>query len=1101
MSQVYGGWFGRCVIFFLVIGCAWILWPLILSPQAQSNTALSHQLAASSADEAADGFVTYQTNTGTAVRQIAEVTARRMQAEQKKAQLHAISAGDFAASAERTVRQGFQLYLYGTSQLDNFPEAKAAFQRAAARWQALLRSNANVEVNIDFGPKLFGSDFDTPDTLAVTLVRSAVLSNAGVALPTLLADNAANEQQEAIFNSLPKDFVETDFGRTNSYRIPHPILQALGVFAGVSLPAHSIGFNSAFNFDFDPRDGVEPGKVDFEALVTRELGHILGFTSSAGNQEVNLTEPTRLSLWDLFRFRPNIDSFSISAGARVLSSGGEQVYYTGNILLPLSTGRPDGSGGDGNPSAHWKDNALTGRTLGIMDPTFAAGERGVITPNDLLALSYMGHEIDFEAVAAEVLSITDATPDETVALNGAMIVNRLTPTRAPFKLESVRIQLPITGAPPIGASLRVVAWADASRSGKPAAQGQIAPPFLIDRTFTIPAIPANGLLEVLLPERPSFTGGDLYIGVQSTNANVRIGADRSHDRQHVSFISNDNGVSFIPLQNAAQAPLNLNLQAVVIAGYNGEINPTPAVETVSPVTAVAGGQDFTLHVFGNRFFPETKDRRGFLFNSIVRWNGENRGTSFLSDNVLLATISAADIATAGNARITVFTPTETGGLESPSLEFTITPNRPVPRLTTVEPNQGIVGSESLKLRVYGADFTAGAVVRWNGSNRPTTLINSVELQAELSAADLANPGSAEITVFTPTPGGGASSPAVFSVTPCGYTLSHQTQSFRTRTFNDITVRLGGVIVTPAGQGAQCPWTAQTNVPWLTELKPTTGTGKTAVTFRVLNNPGAARVGTVTVGNSTLTIRQNGVATGVSAASYAELVAPNSIASVFGSGLANAIQVATGTTLPNQLAGVTAQFTNRNGTSYPAQLFFVSPQQVNLLAPADMPVLAAPFPDDYLLSVLVNGQFVAENIVSIAAVAPAFFTADTSGQGLPAAVVFRLKADGTQSYEALAEFDPTQNRFVPKPIDLGPETDQVFLLLFGTGIRGRTSLDAVTMKIGGVNVPVSFASAQGDFVGLDQINVQLPRGLKGKGAVTINCSVDTRNANPVTVTIK
>ena len=49
-------------------------------------------------------------------------------------------------------------------------------------------------------------------------------------------------------------------------------------------------------------------------------------------------------------------------------------------------------------------------------------------------------------------------------------------------------------------------------------------------------------------------------------------------------------------------------------------------------------------------------------------------------------------------------------------------------------------------------------------------------------------------------------------------------------------------------------------------------------------------------------------------------------------------------------------------------------------------------------------------------------------------------------------------------------------MFGTGLRGRTSLEAVKLKIGGIDAPVAYVGAQGDFAGLDQVNVLLPRSL-------------------------
>ncbi|MGH9845529.1 MAG: hypothetical protein ACREEM_43010, partial [Blastocatellia bacterium] len=133
--------------------------------------------------------------------------------------------------------------------------------------------------------------------------------------------------------------------------------------------------------------------------------------------------------------------------------------------------------------------------------------------------------------------------------------------------------------------------------------------------------------------------------------------------------------------------------------------------------------------------------------------------------------------------------------------------------------------------------------------------------------------------------------------------------------------------------------------------------------------------------------------------------------------------------------------------------------------------------------------------------PGLFSANASGQGLAAAVALRVKADGSQSFEPVAQFDQAQNKFVAVPIDLGPESDQVFLILFGTGLRFHSSLSAVTARIGGVDTQVIFAGAQGGFVGLDQVNVRLPRSLIGRGVVDVVLTVDGQPANTVQVSLK
>jgi uncharacterized protein (TIGR03437 family) len=118
-------------------------------------------------------------------------------------------------------------------------------------------------------------------------------------------------------------------------------------------------------------------------------------------------------------------------------------------------------------------------------------------------------------------------------------------------------------------------------------------------------------------------------------------------------------------------------------------------------------------------------------------------------------------------------------------------------------------------------------------------------------------------------------------------------------------------------------------------------------------------------------------------------------------------------------------------------------------------------------------------LTITPISPGLFSLNATGSGLAAALVLRVKADNSQAFEPVAQFDQAQNKYVPVPIDLGPATDRVFLVLYGTGIRGRSALGAVSVKAGDATAPVSFAGAAAGFTGLDQINAELPKTLAGK----------------------
>lgn len=295
----------------------------------------------------------------------------------------------------------------------------------------------------------------------------------------------------------------------------------------------------------------------------------------------------------------------------------------------------------------------------------------------------------------------------------------------------------------------------------------------------------------------------------------------------------------------------------------------------------------------------------------------------------------------------------------------------------------------------------------------------------------------------------------------------------------------------------CEWAAASQVSWITLTAGASGTGTGSVTFNVAPNTSAqARSGTLSVAGQTVTITQTAAVASVSAASFggAEL-ASESIVAAFGAGLATATQVAATVPLPTTLAGTTVKVRDSAGFERDAPLFFVAPTQVNYLIPVGTAAGAA------TVTISSGDSKVSTGVVQISAVAPGLFSANTSGTGLAAATVLRVKADGSQSYEPVTRFDSAQGKIVAVPIDLGPETDQVFLLAFGTGFHKPSALSAVSCKIGGTNTEVLYAGPQGDFVGLDQANVRIPRGLKGRGEVDVVLTVDTKLANTVKVNIK
>src|SRR2546427_888821 len=123
--------------------------------------------------------------------------------------------------------------------------------------------------------------------------------------------------------------------------------------------------------------------------------------------------------------------------------------------------------------------------------------------------------------------------------------------------------------------------------------------------------------------------------------------------------------------------------------------PVPVLGALSPSSATAGGAAFTLTVNGTNF----------VASSVVRWNGSNRTTTFVSGTELRAAIPASDVALAGSAQVTVFDFLPIGETSN-TLTFTI--NQSVPVLAAPSPSSATAGGAGFTLRVNRATLLAPA---------------------------------------------------------------------------------------------------------------------------------------------------------------------------------------------------------------------------------------------------------------------------------------------------------------------------------------------------------------------------------------------------------
>lgn len=218
------------------------------------------------------------------------------------------------------------------------------------------------------------------------------------------------------------------------------------------------------------------------------------------------------------------------------------------------------------------------------------------------------------------------------------------------------------------------------------------------------------------------------------------------------------------------------------------------------------------------------------------------------------------------------------------------------------------------------------------------------------------------------------------------------------------------------------------------------------------------------------------------------VAPASIITIYGSGLASS--VASGDAAAS---GTRVVVRDRWGLEEAGHLLYVSPGQINLVLPPSLSTGSA------VLIVMRDGRLAAAAETSLAAVAPGLFTANGRETGPAAAIAVRVAPDGSQTFSPAFECGAAAQTCVAVPISVN--IGRTYLMLFGTGIRGVRSKAAAKVSVGNIEVPVLSVDPQPQFAGLDQVNVELPASLAGRGEVPILLSADGQAANTVFINVR
>jgi uncharacterized protein (TIGR03437 family) len=147
-----------------------------------------------------------------------------------------------------------------------------------------------------------------------------------------------------------------------------------------------------------------------------------------------------------------------------------------------------------------------------------------------------------------------------------------------------------------------------------------------------------------------------------------------------------------------------------------------------------------------------------------------------------------------------------------------------------------------------------------------------------------------------------------------------------------------------------------------------------------------------------------------------------------------------------------------------------------------------------ISIQSNGREVASASAQLSNYSPGLFSANADGKGTPAG--FAVRNGGSVP---LFRCGSTAGSCTPARIDV---TQPTYLTLYGTGLRGATDPGEAKLILGGVEIPVTYSGAQGEYPGLDQLNAgPIPASLIGRGPLDLILRIDAEQANRLTIDIQ
>ncbi|PYU13470.1 MAG: hypothetical protein DMG37_10340 [Acidobacteria bacterium] len=204
-------------------------------------------------------------------------------------------------------------------------------------------------------------------------------------------------------------------------------------------------------------------------------------------------------------------------------------------------------------------------------------------------------------------------------------------------------------------------------------------------------------------------------------------------------------------------PIALGGRSQLNFSYNNGFYPTPTVTSLSPTSANSGDPQFTLTVNGSGFLNGASiTLQDPLFQSAPLT------TTFVSSTQVTAVVPTSAILFPGNYQVLAFNPAPSGSSNFP---FTVNVGTyPVPTLSSIFPTSLVAGTLfGTPINASGTNFALNALLNFNGVAQQTQVFNHTFLIATVPAAAFATPGTVQVTVSNPTPGGGPSNSVSFTI--------------------------------------------------------------------------------------------------------------------------------------------------------------------------------------------------------------------------------------------------------------------------------------------------------------------------------------------------